>query len=125
MAGKKWYSGKVPRHKPNSDVLKYFNTTIHRIMDQKYCFCDACKIRNETYLREYNVENSKITTYDYGLNIPTQITFSANKILENKKSYHMLNEVDLSCTFQTTFYLLLRSDQKDYAPVVQLFRGGD
>ena len=96
-------SGKIPRHECNSDVLKYFNSTVQRISKQLFCSCNACKIRDERHLEERNEKNLKIKTYDFGLTLPTQITFSKENFLENKKDFHMLNQVDYSSVFQSIF----------------------
>ena len=113
----KWLSkigknGEIPKHECNSDVLKYFNRTVQRISKQPFCSCDACKIRNKRHLEERNEENSKIKIYNFGLSLPPQITFSKQKILENKKDLQMLNELDYSSVFQSIFYVFLRSAQR-------------
>ena len=105
-------SGKIPKHECNGDVLRYFNSTVQRISKQEFCKCSACKIRDDRHLEERGGKNSKIKIYNFGLSLPTQITFSKEKILENKKDFHMLTELDYSSVFSSIFYVILRSAQK-------------
>ena len=98
-------NGNIPKHDCNSELLRFFNTTVQKISTQPFCFCPPCKIRTQRHLDERTQENSKIKVYNFGLVPPIQATFSRQKILKTKRDLEMLNEIDYSSVFQAIFYV--------------------